>query len=646
MRHIGSKSNRFRKINCNTCESGQAMMFLLLALGLVLLGAAAFSVDMGNFWFHRQSAQNAADAACVAGAMDMLVDATNGAASQGGFTPSTSNTYDCSTNSTISPCQYAALNNYSGATTGSVVISFPSAVTGVPSSMIPPAANCSNPPCTGSANFMRVDVVDNVQTYFSGLLSGRRTQPIRAYSVCGTVLAAAPIPILVLDPRSADGATMTINGNPAVTIVGGPQKSIQVNRNAGGKTDAVDVVGTKAKLDLSAGGPNQEGSDLGTFGGPTSAPSQFIPGSQGHWIAPASPTDDPFAQVCYPGQPTACTPKIDGYTAPAKPTLGPQVPADETSLHQTTSPCTSIPCRVAYKDHGCPDHTSTTRATSNCLLYTPGLYDQTTGFPGGITATGGTQILLFDPGLYYVVGGLSLGSTGITVRPGTGQGDGSGGVTFYFSGASSSGVSGGSGSTAGLDSFNTLKGPVDSTGTAYPNVTTNPASTNVAFPMGVKCLSSSSVPTNLQGGGAGVTVAGNILLGPCVGYYGDPLGASEPTSSSSPPGPGEQRGFVFFQDRSATGVQADWGGAGQFLLAGTMYFHACNSSGTGVGCSTAAGKNDYYSDLLKIHGNACSGTYVFGDVVADQLLLDGTGCLTMDLNPSSSYNILKASLLR
>src|SRR5438309_11934327 len=127
------QSHRLRKAGPTSGESGQAMLFLLVVLGLVLLGAAAFSVDMGNIWFHRQAAQNAADAACVAGAMDMLVDATNGTASQGGFTPSTANTYDCSTNSTISPCQYAALNNYSGTAAGSVFVSFPSAVTGVTS---------------------------------------------------------------------------------------------------------------------------------------------------------------------------------------------------------------------------------------------------------------------------------------------------------------------------------------------------------------------------------------------------------------------------------------------------------------------------------------------------------------------------------
>ena len=51
--------NRWRKQACKAGESGQAMLFVLLALGLALMGAAAFSVDLGNMGMQRQTAQNA-----------------------------------------------------------------------------------------------------------------------------------------------------------------------------------------------------------------------------------------------------------------------------------------------------------------------------------------------------------------------------------------------------------------------------------------------------------------------------------------------------------------------------------------------------------------------------------------------------------
>src|ERR1700681_767250 len=102
-------SSRWGK-NSRSSESGQALVFLVLALALVFLGAGALSVDMSNLWFHRQAAQNAADAACTAGAMDLLVDAQGGATGHQGFVNGTA--FNCSVGSTATPCQYAAKNGY------------------------------------------------------------------------------------------------------------------------------------------------------------------------------------------------------------------------------------------------------------------------------------------------------------------------------------------------------------------------------------------------------------------------------------------------------------------------------------------------------------------------------------------------------
>ena len=100
IRTHNSKSNRWRKTHRKPGEAGQAIVFMVLVLGLFLLGAVAFSVDMGNLWFHRQAAQSAADAACVAGAMDMLVDSQGGATGHQGFTIGTE--FDCAAHSAYS----------------------------------------------------------------------------------------------------------------------------------------------------------------------------------------------------------------------------------------------------------------------------------------------------------------------------------------------------------------------------------------------------------------------------------------------------------------------------------------------------------------------------------------------------------------
>src|SRR5487761_774773 len=122
MRKTSRKGKRRAK------ESGQAAVFLVLAMGLFLIGSMGFVIDGSNLWFHRQAAQTAADAACTAGAMDLLVDATGGLTNQGNFTAGTA--FDCSGSFKTSPapCQYAALNGYDSTNSSpgnDVSVSFP-----------------------------------------------------------------------------------------------------------------------------------------------------------------------------------------------------------------------------------------------------------------------------------------------------------------------------------------------------------------------------------------------------------------------------------------------------------------------------------------------------------------------------------------
>src|SRR5882672_7723705 len=110
-------------------EAGQSTLFLVLALGIFLLGALCFAFDLSNMWFHRQAAQTAADAACTAGAMDLLVGAQGGATGHQGFVPTVGTSFNCSASPTAMPCQYAAKNGYTSDGTGNeVTVSFPATV--------------------------------------------------------------------------------------------------------------------------------------------------------------------------------------------------------------------------------------------------------------------------------------------------------------------------------------------------------------------------------------------------------------------------------------------------------------------------------------------------------------------------------------
>jgi len=570
------KNYHLRKIARHHRESGQALVFMVLALSVFLLAAGALCVDMSNLWFHRQAAQNAADSACTAGAMDLLVDAQGGATGHQGFVNGTA--FNCSVTSTAAPCQYAAKNGYTSNNTspGSLVsVSFPTAVTGVPAGSVAPAT-------LAPTQFMRVDVTDNVPTFFSGLLSGNQTQTVRAFAACGVVLAKAPIPILVLDPlnpvTTPPSKALDIQGTPSIKIVGGPTQSIQVNSGA---ATAVNIGGS-ASINLTKGGPNFDGSSLGTYGGPATAPSGFVTAGSGKWMT-SSPIADPFAQIAAPA-----------------------VPADPAALTGAVV-CNSSTiqggnCNVAYTVHGCPD------ATNGCTLFRAGHYPNGicigTGGCGGGIAHASKNTAIFDPGLYYVNNGIQLMSHAM-VRPGTDAGDGSGGTVFYLTGAvnSCSGQSGllcvgsNSGSEA-IDAFNTAA---------------------------VQCPGGAAPDPNLN---LPATLPGNVLLAPCTGTYGDPLG--------------KYRGILFFQDR-ASGGGGGWGGGGGFLLAGSMYFHHCNASGTGVSCGA---NPTYYDSIFTLQGNSGSASYVLGNIITDNLSMGGTPTINMALNPTAAYSTLKATLLR
>lgn len=529
-------------------EDGQMNILLVLMLGIFFLGFVGFAVDYSNFWFHRRAAQAAADAACQAGAMDLLVNATNGT-TLGNF-PNTTG-FDCATAGTATPCAYATLNGYPSATITpgtpgtDVTVSFPSTVPGAK----PPPGSLAPVP------FMQVNVHDSVQTFFSGLITGKKAQDVGAMAACGLVLAKSPIPIIVLNPTISQA--LLLNGNPTVAISGGPQRSIQVNSN---NATAIVNKGSKALIDLHLGGPNGTGSDLGVFGGPTTEPpiGQFNPGTTGTWLAPSPPIGDPFAQMA--------APSITGVLA-------------------------GIKTKVASGVNGCP-----APAGTQCTEYTAGTYSNIQ-----IKAAGSDSgIAIFDPGIYFVSGSLSLDSNSI-VRPSTATGDGTGGVMFYFSGNST---------------------PI--------SVAANSGSRTLAKDgIAQFTVSSANCPGGIPLKSLPAAVDGNVLLGPCSGTYGDPLG--------------QYRGMLFFQNRSTDAVTVNWGGGGSLLSVGNIYVHKCNGSGTGTGCLAPTSG---YDDILSLQGGSGSGTYILGEIVTDQLNLGGVSTITMTLDPNQAFNILKAELLQ
>ena len=553
-------------------DEGQVSIIVVLAVGLFLLLFVGFGVDMTNLFFHRQMAQNVADAACVAAGMDMLKQRVNGRCTNAGgsayacghFTVGTP--FNCAGDSTPAPCQYAALNGYDGksatiplpgAETNSVQVSFPASVPGI----VTPAAIL-----TGPNPFVQVDVYDGVKVYFSSLLSQNQTQVVHALTKCGLQVAQQPVPILVLDPTEAK--SFQIGGNPTVQIVGGPDRSIQVNSDASSANASGDAayLGGASQVDLTKAGLNYNGADFGVTGGPNteSMPSPFNTNPPFGWLPHVAPVPDPFASV-----PPPADPGKPGKSAP-----------------------------VPYLFQGCPDSTG-------CIEYTAGDY------VGGISVQNSTAI--FDPGVYYIQGGqVRIGANSL-VRPSTAPGDGSMGTIFYLTCANPGNCTPGNvasvyiGANAGgntADAFDTSLAHCSGDGGFAPQAGIPPS------------------------------VGGNVFLAPCAADGTYPQAPQSVAITT-------QRGILFFGDRSA-GVQETMNGGGGLLLAGTMYFRDCPNLLTAGTC------NDPPTDFQTVTyltGGSGSGTRVFGEIVTDQLTLQGNSGITMDLNPWSKP-VLKVALMQ
>jgi hypothetical protein len=420
-------------------------------------------------------------------------------------------------------------------------------------------------------------------------------------AACGAVLSNAPIPILVLNPSVA--SSFSGNGTESIAIVGGPQRSIQVDSSNSG---ASRFVGS-GTIDLSHGGPNSNGSDIGATASQnqSSAGANVAWGTQpGHWNDPVSPISDPFANIV--------APRSTGMVAGAI-----------TYKQKTFPECSDGTC-------GCPD------LTDGCDHYHPGTY------PGITVNTGAANgLAIFDPGIYYLTGDFTADSN-TCLRPSTAVGDGSGGTMFYFSGLNTLHVT----SNSGNLKFG---------GASSPRFDCQSVSWKVPLTQ-LQCIQTgltgaTILPANVITAGG---LVGNVLLASCQTptvtslctpncsiNYGDPLGANDPL--------GEQRGMLFFQDRSANLASThppnmpSWQGGGAFGLAGNIYFHYCASAtaGSGGNCPSSA-----FTDQFSLGGGSATNTFVVGDIVTDQLSLGGNSQIEMDLNPNALYYVLKASLLQ
>jgi len=456
----GAAGGVARDAGLDAGERGQAAISLLLMLGVFLLGTLALAVDFTNIWFHREAEQAAADAACLAGSMDLLATAGGTSLPSTGYTAGVAS--DCATKPSATMCSYASANGYAGsglvagAASNAVSWTFPASVSGVTT----PSASAAPHP------FLTVTVAENVRTFFLALLKLSKYQQVNVSSTCGLAGVKAAEPMMVLHPTMS--GALSYNGGASITIVGGPARGLQVN------SSSATAVGWAASglANLSQGGGNQTGSDIGVVGGPATAPGSgaYSGGTTGSWKSGVGAIADPFG----------------GVDAPASIKL--IAPANTTSGKWVT-----------YGTDGCPDNTNAHYPVSDdCIEFSPGYY------PSGLSLPDNYSTAIFLPGIYYLNGSLTAGGSNLLrmAKPaGHLQTDGL--MLYFFSGSLN--LSGCSGC----------------------------AKTNVDSVNATDLSCDGSAPTAALG--APATLSGNVLIAQCTsqGTYWD-AGGDTPDSRGTP----------------------------------------------------------------------------------------------------------------
>jgi hypothetical protein len=572
-------------------ESGQASILLLVILGTFLLASVGFAVDLSNMWFQRQTAQSAADAACMAGAMDMLYLSQGTITSSPGFTAGTAG--DCSSSSTAAICKYAAFNGYtattssagwgSSTTAGAVAVSwtFPATVTGATAY------------AGATHSFLKTVVQEKAATWFMGLV-GVKSMTVGASCTCGLSPGSPSAPLAILNPTI--GSALWVSGGAHVVITGGPTTSIQVNSSAGASSssnvssNAVYCDGGNGfPIDTSAAGPSGTGGNLAVVGGPTTnqlCGANYILNNttQAQWKSPVAVAGDPYAGVSAPALPSAQVAEATTPVATVAQGYTPTIDATYGYIYGTwvasgTDSCPNTASQQHYLTYSSSYPYNSGNIYGNCLEFNPGYY------PNGIDTTSlaasANDVVIFKPGIYYLNGNLTVGSSTTVRNAWVGTQPSTQGVMFYF-------LSGG-------PLFSGGSGAASSSITSVPSYYMNCAGTTTA----------SGMPASLTG---------NVLVSQCAAggtYVGSPSSDSYSASGI--------RGLLFFSAHSNTFTGTLIGAGASLNYSGSLYFH-----------------NSSYADNIELDGAGNSTTYAIGNIVVDQLKLSGSGTIKMGLTGSSA----------
>ncbi len=192
-------------------EAGQALVFAVVALGLLLLGFAGLGIDMGYLRYEKRLQQTAADAAAISGASNLCPPAAlclaYGGVTLGAQNAAAANGYADNSGGQLSTC--TSNNVQSGALVGEVCVQVNN----------PPARG----PHSGDGNYVEVFVSTVQPTFFMRVL-GIQSEVVTARAVatnlgggagsgCLYILGTPPNSMEGVGTLNAPGCGIVDNGN-------------------------------------------------------------------------------------------------------------------------------------------------------------------------------------------------------------------------------------------------------------------------------------------------------------------------------------------------------------------------------------------------------------------------------------------------
>jgi len=216
-------------------REGQAVILVVVAMSILLIGALGLAIDGGQMYAHRQMAQAAADAAAQAGIMSIF-DGTNATSAHpfGTGTPPIASSV-CTTADARTPCVYARNNGFGGTSADTVTLSFPATVSGVTLS-------------SGNVPAFAVTVQRTLKTGLIRFIGAGATSTITAKATAGLVGAVSPSCVYALDPsaqnafQATNGATVALNGC-GIAVDSSNSDAVTVSGASTVTASAISIVG-------------------------------------------------------------------------------------------------------------------------------------------------------------------------------------------------------------------------------------------------------------------------------------------------------------------------------------------------------------------------------------------------------------------